>query len=179
LVTGDSILRHGCVINGYHYSEDYDETSTAGPYFNDPTTYPAAVLGTNSACSSTTIAEAAGLWTTSSWLDTSIAIAACPFIIDKCSADQSLTYELNHETDPAFAVIPLIAVTGGFSCTYMLSSPDGAPGFMIESEFDVGDVVVSWTEYDVSSMQLDPFNYGKWPPPSSTSTTVFCGDSCA
>ena len=168
-----------CLINGYHYSESFDETITAGPFYNHATTYPATTLGTDSACSSSTIAEAPGLWTTSSWLDTSIAIATCPFIVDKCSADQQLSFELNHESDPATSTISLAAVTGGFSCTYMLHSPDGAPGVMIESEFDVGDVVVSWTEYDVSSMQLDTFTYGMWPPPSTLSTTVFCGDTCA
>jgi len=88
-------------------------------------------------------------------------IMTCPFIQDRCSATQE--YSFAKEDTPNFETV---AISGwdavGNSCTYLMKSTSGAPGFNVKSQAPDGTILFgAWLEYDLDEVAV--YGATDWP----------------
>jgi hypothetical protein len=89
------------------------------------------------------------------------ALMTCPFMQNRCASTQTFEKKL---ADAATNV----TISGWnsilTSCTFMITSTDGAPGFNLYSAAKAGSYMIAmWVEYDLRD--ITPYKTTKWPKP--------------
>ena len=115
------------------------------------------------------------MWSNKQFSSPHIALAACPFERTRCSVYNS--YELSAKDSQNTDVATIENMEAEQACTYKIRATSGAPGFNLQTDMADDNLYVSYVEYDMENVEIDP-EFGDYPAFDNEFTFVECGDGC-